>query len=560
MRRALVIMLCAAGTGCTLEPHYVRPQPAIRGTWPVGVAYPAPIGEPLPSLTYREVFVDPHLQAIIAEALVRNQNLAAAMANVEIARAQYSAQRSTLFPHINANVSESESHGRSSGIGTTPGTTGIGTTGIGATGTGTTTGTTGLGTTGVGTTSTGITGVGTTGTGTTGAGSTGVTSTGTTSTGIGSTGTTTTSSTGVTTGTAAVTTRSFQADIAVSSFDIDLFGRLRSLTHEAQDLYFATEAGARSARIILVGSVATAYLTLAADRSLLDIALATEVSAAKSVELTRAQVDVGTVPLQTLTLAQTLLDQTRSDVAALTTTVAQDRNSLELLVGSPVPDSELPGNIEGVGDLVREAPAGLDSRILLRRPDVAAAEYRLWAANAQIGAARAAFFPTISLTALAGVASTSLSSLFVGRNFAWQATGSASQPLFEGGLNVANLAIARGTWKLALADYQITIQSAFRDVANALARQGTIRAQMDAQRDLVSHSRVSVDLFAARTRVGVDPYLNLLIAQRTLYASQQTLVATQFVRAANLAFLYQSLGGDELIDAMHPPPPTTAKR
>jgi multidrug efflux system outer membrane protein len=483
VRRALILTLCAAVAGCTLEPHYVRPTPSIPATWPVGAAYPAPSEEALPSLSYRQVFRDPHVQAIIAQALAKNQDLAAAMANVQIARAQYGVQRAQLFPQVSADLNGAESHGQSTGAGS-----------------------------------------------------------------------------GGQSGNGAQTTRNYQANIGFTAFELDLFGRLRSLSHAAQERYFASEAGARAARLTLVGEVATAYLTLAADRSLLAIAQGSEASNAKTVDLTQAMLNGGVTPRTTLAQAQTQLEQSRSDRAALTTQVAQDRNALELLAGGPVADADLPASIESVDGLLGEAPAGLDSRILLRRPDVAEAEYQLRAANAQIGAARAAFFPTISLTALAGAASPQLASLFSGGAFAWQGQAGASLPLFAGGANVANLSMARGERDLAVATYQKAVQSAFRDVANALARQGTIADQTTAQTRLEAAARDNYNLSMARFREGVDPYLNALIAERTEYAAQQTLAATRFTRANNLVLLYQSLGGDELIDAMQPPPVTTAKR
>jgi multidrug efflux system outer membrane protein len=205
-----------------------------------------------------------------------------------------------------------------------------------------------------------------------------------------------------------------------------------------------------------------------------------------------------------------------------------------------------------------EVPAGLDSRILLRRPDVVEAEYRLRSANAQIGAARANFFPTISLTALAGAASPALSALFNGNNFNWTVAGSGAQTLFAGGANVANLALTKGQRDLAVAQYQLAIQTAFRDVADGLARRGTIDDQLSAQTSLEAAASDNYTLADARYRQGVDPYLNSLIAQRTLYSAQQTLTATRFLKADNLVTLYSALGGDQLIDAM-PPPRTTSR-
>lgn len=485
MRRALVIV--AAGSAlaaCTLEPPYVRPTPAIPQTWPAGAAYPSSqagaSAEPLPSLSYREVFRDPHLQAIIDRALAGNQDLRAAMANVEIARAQYRVQRAQLLPSIEATAGATESHG--------PITVG------------------------------------------------------------GSNGTQTRLS---------QTARSYVADVGFTAFELDLFGRLRSLSHAAQAQYLASEAGVRAARLTLVGETAAAYLTLAADRSLLAIAEDTQTSAGKTVELTRARLAGGIAPRTDVRQAETLLEQAQSDVASLTTQVAQDRNALELLVGGPVADDELPGSVEEVDGRLAEVPAGLDSHILLRRPDVVEAEYRLRAANAQIGAARAAFFPAISLTGLAGAASPQLSALFAGRNSTWQVGGNVAQTLFAGGANVGNLALAKGERDLAVAQYQKSVQTAFREVADALARRGTIKDQLTAQTGLEAAATDSYNLEVARYREGVDPYLNTLDAQRTLYGARRSLAATRLIEAANLVTLYQSLGGDQLVDAL--PAPRLAK-
>lgn len=467
MRRALTLAIAAlALAGCTLEPRYERPAPAVPRTWPTGAAYPAPQqAPPLPALGYRDLFKDPRLQALIDQALADNQNLRAAIANVEIARAQYRGQRSELFPHLDAHATATESHGRSAATGE------------------------------------------------------------------------------------AETSRAYAADLGVSAFEIDLFGRLRSLNHAAQEAYLASEAGARGARLTLVSEVADAWLTLAADRSLLAAAGDTVASATRTVALTEARLAGGVAPRTDLSQAQTLLEQARSDQAQLTTQVAQDRNALDLLVGASVPDSQLPAGIEEVDATLAEAPAGLDSRILLRRPDVLEAEHRLKQANAQIGAARAAFFPTISLTGLAGFASPQLSALFDHGNFTWQGEGAGSLPIFAGGANLAGLSLARGQRDLALANYQGAIQAAFRDVANALARRGAIDQQLAAQNALLAAAQTSYDLSIARYRQGVDTYLAALIAQRTLYGARQSLAQTRLTRAANRVALYAAIGGDPLIDA-----------
>ncbi len=477
MRKLIAILLSGATlAGCTLEPHYVRPTPAVPQAWPTGPAYPTAIAAPLPSLNYRDVFKDPHLQAIIVQAIANNQDLQVALANVTIARSQYRVQRAELLPKIDATGDFTETHGKVQNIG--PG--------------------------------------------------------------------------GVVTA-PRETTRAYDLNLGFSSFELDLFGRLRSLTHAAQQQYLASEAGVHAARLTLVAQVADAYLTLAADKSLLAIANDTVASTQRTVELTQARLSGGIAPRTDLRQAQTALDQAKSDAANLVTLVAQDRNALELLVGAKVADADLPANIESVEGFLTEVPAGLDSRILLRRPDVVEAEYRLRAANAQIGAARANFFPTIDLTALAGAASPALGQLFNGKNFTWSGGGGITQPIFAGGANVANLALARGQRDLAVAQYQQAIQTAFREIADALARRGTINDQMAAQDALVEAATDAYNLDLARYQQGIDPYLNTLIAQRTLYQARQTQAQTRLIRADSLVTLYQTLGGDQLIDTKPAP-------
>jgi multidrug efflux system outer membrane protein len=341
---------------------------------------------------------------------------------------------------------------------------------------------------------------------------------------------------------------SYGADVGVSAFELDLFGRVRSLSHAALQDYFATEAAQRAARLALVGEVATAYLTYAADRSLLKIAEDTAASAARSVQLTEARLRGGIASRIDLRQAQTILDTARSDVASLATDVAQDRNLLQLLVGAPVDDALLPSGIEAVDGQLGALPAGLSSEILLRRPDVVEAEYRLRAANARIGAARAAFFPRISLTGLVGFASDALSSLFAGGAFTWSAGADATLPIFDAGANRGNLHLTEAQRDAALAQYEGTIQTAFREVSDALARQGTIAAQVSAQDDLVEAAADNARLTDARYRGGIASFLESLDAQRTLYGAQRSRVATRLARATNLADLYTTLGGDALID------------
>ena len=338
-------------------------------------------------------------------------------------------------------------------------------------------------------------------------------------------------------------TTNYIADIGASAFEIDLFGRVRSLSNAALNSYFATEAAARATRLTLVADVADAWYTLATDRTLLAIASDTVASARQSERLTRMRLDGGIAPRTDLRQAETVRATAESDLANLTTIVDQDRNALRLLAGSDVVEADLPQSIEEVERSAVPAAAGLDSMILLRRPDVVEAEYRLRSANAQIGAARAAFFPRISLTGLAGLASGGLTSLFTNNAFGAAITPSVTLPIF-GGTNRGNLESARAQREGALATYQKSLQVAFRDVADALARRATVDRQFAAQLELEAAARDTANLTAARYKGGVASFLESLDAQRSLYAARRSLANTRLLRARNVVTLYRSLGGD----------------
>lgn len=466
MSRRLASIAALALAGCTMEPHYQRPEAPVPPSWPAGDAYLRQSEAALPSLSRRDIFRDPNLQALIDSALANNRDLRVAAANVAAARAQFRVQRADLFPHVDAGAGASiGDRGNVAGNGNGGGTQ-----------------------------------------------------------------------------------ESYSADLGVSAFELDLFGRVRSLSHAALQDYFATEAAQRATRLALIGEIANAYLAYAADRSLLAIAVATRDNAQRSVQLTDQRLRGGIASRIDLRQAQTILETAQSDVASQTTAVAQDRNLLQLLVGAPIDDALLPASLDAVDGQLGELPAGLSSEILLRRPDVVEAEYRLRSANARIGAARAAFFPRISLTGLLGVASDALSSLFTGGAFTWNAGASASLPIFDAGANRGNLRLSEAQRDAALAQYEQTIQTAFREVSDALARRGTIDAQLGAQRRLVAAAADNARLTDARYRGGIDTFLDSLDAQRTLYGAQRTLIATRLARAGNLVDLYTSLGGDALTD------------
>jgi multidrug efflux system outer membrane protein len=335
----------------------------------------------------------------------------------------------------------------------------------------------------------------------------------------------------------------------VTAWEIDLFGRIRALSEAAQNRWFATEAGARATRLTLVGDLANAWLAYAADRDLLAIGERTVASARRSVELTRARLNGGIAPRTDLRQAEQTLEQARADVAQSRTNLAQNVNLLQLLAGAPVDPALLPASLAEVENTVSELPAGLDSTILLRRPDVMQAEYQLRAANAEIGAARAALFPRISLTAVLGFASTALTSLFSGGSFNWSVSPQASYSIFSGGAGRANVRLTQAQREAALAQYEGAIQTAFREVADALARRGTIDEQLRAQRAFFVAAEDNYRLSEARFRGGIDPFLDTLIAQRSYYSAERTLVATRLAKAQNLVALYRTLGGDSRLDA-----------
>ena len=335
----------------------------------------------------------------------------------------------------------------------------------------------------------------------------------------------------------------YSVNAGFSSFELDLFGRTRNLSRAALERYFASEEAQRSARISLIAEIATAWLTLASDRDQLALSEQTLRTFEQTLELTRAQFRIGVASELEARQAETNYQGARNDIAALRTRIAQDQNALNLLAGAPVAADLLPSAL-GEGQVTLDALRGdLSSRVLLRRPDVLQAEHQLIAENANIGAARAAFFPTISLTATLGTISTALGGLFSSGSFTYTATPTAALPLFDGGRNAGNLAYAKASRDAAVATYEKSIQSAFREVADALALRGTIGEQIAAQGARVEAARVAARLSDARYRAGVDSFLTALDAERTAYAAQQQLQTTRLARLSNLVELYRALGG-----------------
>ncbi|QNH12055.1 AdeC/AdeK/OprM family multidrug efflux complex outer membrane factor [Xanthomonas sp. SI] len=340
---------------------------------------------------------------------------------------------------------------------------------------------------------------------------------------------------------------SYSATLGISAYELDLFGRVRSLKEQALQQFLSTTEAQRSTHISLIAQVATAYLTLAADQDLLRLAQDTLSSQGESYRLQQRSFELGAASALTLRQAQTTVESARVDVERYTAQVAQDRNALRLLAGTEVPSellpTALPDSASADANVLASIPAGLPSELLQRRPDILQAERTLQAANANIGAARAAFYPSISLTASAGSASAGLSGLFKGGSGSWSFAPSLSLPIFDGGRNRANLDVAKVQRDIDVANYEKAIQTAFREVSDALAERSTLGRQLQAQQALVDASADSYRLSQARFERGVDSYLGALDAQRTLYAAEQTLIDTRLSRFTNLVTFYKALGG-----------------
>lgn len=337
--------------------------------------------------------------------------------------------------------------------------------------------------------------------------------------------------------------RQYSANLGFASYELDFFGRVRSLEEQALQVYLGTEEARRSAQVSLVAEVANAWLRLAADRERLALARSTLETRQQSVTLVRRSLELGAVSALDLNQAETLLQTARADAARYAALVAQDENALALLVGAAVPAGLQPPALDDSVAAVPVLPADLSSEVLVRRPDVAQAERALMAANASIGAARAAFFPRITLTASAGTASSTLDGLFDAGSGAWSFVPQIRIPIFEAGRLQASLDVAEIQRDINVAQYEKAIQSAFREVADALAERATLAEQLAARQALVQATQRSFELSEARYKGGVDSYLNLLDAQRSLYGAQLELIGTRLSDAVNRVALYKALGG-----------------
>jgi multidrug efflux system outer membrane protein len=467
--------------GCTLEPHYRRPQPAVTPQWPAMPSSGSPEAAPdapqrsAAQIGWREFFTDPKLQALIEQALQHNPDAQIATLNIAAARAQYQIQRADLFPKISATALEEVEKFPSA---VAPLASGTGTaTGVGAA-----------------------------------SGGSGI-------------------------------FRYFDVGIGFTSYELDLFGRIRSLNHAKLQQYLGYVETRRSTQISVIAEVANAYLTWLADQKLLRITEDTLNSQQESLKLIRLTFEGGVGTALDLHQAETTVATAQANLAQYRRQVVQDQNALVVLLGAPLPSGFVADVELDEESLLTDLPAGVPSEVLVQRPDILAAEHNLIAANANIGAARAAFFPSILLTGSYGTASTQLSGLFQQGSTAWTFSPQISLPIFAGGANVASLDLAKVQKNILVVQYEQAIQSGFREVADALAGRATLDSQVAADTALVAASSESFRLSNMRFTGGVDNYLGVLDSQRLLYTAQQSLVSVKLARLQNLVTLYKALGG-----------------
>ncbi|HDX8339614.1 TPA: efflux transporter outer membrane subunit [Aeromonas dhakensis] len=440
--------------GCSMAPDYQRPTLPQGATWQNNQAGEAAVSP------WRQQFLDPALQQLIATALENNRDLRIAALNVEAYEARYRIQRAAQLPTLAANGSGTRQQGSDD-----------------------------LSSTGQGTISS-----------------------------------------------------QYGANIGITSYELDLFGRIQSLKDQALENYLAQVETQRSTQIVLIASVANAYLTLLADQELLALSEATLATEQESYGLTEHKYRLGAASEMELAQGRTALESAKVSLAQYQRQVKQDRNGLALLLGTGVPALMTePASLAEVQ--LAAIPVGAPSSMLQQRPDILAAEHSLKAANANIGAARAAFFPTISLTATAGTASNQLSGLFDGGTGTWTFMPQINLPIFDGGKRIADLDVAEVSTKQAVASYEKSIQTAFKEVADTLGAQTDYQQQLQAQQELVKASQTYFKLAEVRYEKGVDSYLTRLDAQRSLFSAKQGLITTRLAQLSNQVALYKAVGG-----------------
>lgn len=461
MIKQLTLALLVAGTltGCSLAPHYVRPDAPVAATYPE-TSDPTTTVRSAGDIGWREFFPDPRLQTLIVTALDNNRDLRTAALRIEEARAQYDIQSADRLPNLNGTATGSRAR--------TPGS---------------------------------------------------LTPSGT-----------------------SIVSSSYQVGLSLASFELDFFGRVRSLNEAALAQYLATEQARQAAQISLVAEVARAYLAERAFAEQYDLTQKTLEGRQTAYTLAQQRFEVGASSALDLRLSETLVLSARVSLSTLARQRAQAMNALTLLAGRPLTD--LPSSQAlSTQNIVTDIPAGLPSDLLANRPDIRAAEQRLKAANANIGAARAAFFPRISLTASAGTASNALSGLFEAGSRSWTFAPQLVLPIFDAGRNSANLSLAEVRNDIAVADYERTIQVAFREVSDALVARSTLEEQANDQRAVQEAQADRLRLVDLRFQSGIASSLEVLDAERELFNAEQSLVQTRLLRLTNAIDLYRALGG-----------------
>jgi multidrug efflux system outer membrane protein len=465
-RIALLCLVSAVISACSLQPRYERPDAPVSATFPVGAAYKpgqgGSAGTTLPAgdIGWRDFMRDARLQRLVEIALSNNRDLRVSVLNIEQVRAQYRIQRAALYPQVGGYAQASRSR--------TPAS---------------------LSTSGT-----------------------------------------------------AVTATAYEVGVQ-ASWEIDFFGRLKSLGDAALQQFFASAYARQATEILLVSQVADQYLTVLAYDEQLKVTQQTTVTAKASYDIVKLQFDTGTGTELALRQAQTVVEIANANYFAQVRGRAQAENALVLLIGQPLP-ADLPPPVSlGAQQILADIPEGLPSDLLTRRPDILQAEALLRAQNANIGAARAAFFPAISLTGAFGSGSAALSGLFGGGSALWSILPAITVPIFNAGQLEAELDIAKIQKDIGIAQYEKAIQAAFSEVANGLAARGTFDDQVAATTRYTAAYQRALELSEFRYRNGVDNYLTVLTAQTGYYDAQLTLVGTRLQRLTNLVDLYRALGG-----------------
>lgn len=339
--------------------------------------------------------------------------------------------------------------------------------------------------------------------------------------------------------------QNYQVNFGMTAYEFDFFGRLRSLKDAALNEFFATQASLRSARLMLIADIATAYTSLRTNQALLHLAQETLAAREESFSLIKRRFEAGVATELELAQAESLLLQARVDMQDFVDSVQRDRNALRLLLGTP--DKALDFNLPRWGgyfpDIMSDIRVGVPSELLTSRPDIAAAEYALLKANADIGAARAAFFPSVSLTSTAGYSSAELRNLFESSSQVWRFAPQISLPIFTAGRLQNNLRLSEVRKELAVVEYEATIERAFREVSDALSTAATVDARFIDQNALVEAAEKSLRLSEKRYEAGIDSYLAVLDAKRALYAARQNEIRIRSQKATNRIDLFRALGG-----------------